>query len=316
MPYLVGTDEAGYGPNLGPLVIGATRWSVPDLKTDLDQQLSAAICRKSTKPVDFPPLLMGDSKQVYKSGNIKTLELGVLSSVAAVFGELPNDSHELIRLVCGTEVPFLDDTFWLKGSAIKLPVKCDLELIKRQSGRLQETFDREHVTLDRLSARLVFPSQFNEEIDQLGNKATVLSAQTMDLLGGLIDDLGVADALHVFCDKHGGRNAYAPLLQAYLTDQPVRVECETKLVSRYRWQGRTIEFLCKGESHLPIALSSMLAKYLREVMMMSWNQFWQIKLPDLKPTKGYPQDAKRFKRDIESVQKELQISDHEIWRNR
>ena len=30
MAYLIGTDEAGYGPNLGPLVISATVWEVPD----------------------------------------------------------------------------------------------------------------------------------------------------------------------------------------------------------------------------------------------------------------------------------------------
>ena len=30
MTYLIGTDEAGYGPNLGPLVISATVWQVPD----------------------------------------------------------------------------------------------------------------------------------------------------------------------------------------------------------------------------------------------------------------------------------------------
>ncbi len=28
--FVIGTDEAGYGPNLGPLVISATLWETPD----------------------------------------------------------------------------------------------------------------------------------------------------------------------------------------------------------------------------------------------------------------------------------------------
>ena len=30
MRYLIGTDEAGYAPNLGPLVISATVWEIDD----------------------------------------------------------------------------------------------------------------------------------------------------------------------------------------------------------------------------------------------------------------------------------------------
>ena len=28
MPYLIGMDEAGYGPNLGPLVVSASVWQM------------------------------------------------------------------------------------------------------------------------------------------------------------------------------------------------------------------------------------------------------------------------------------------------
>ena len=44
MPYLVGTDEAGYGPNLGPLVVSATVWRVDTLHdTDLYSRLRKSV---------------------------------------------------------------------------------------------------------------------------------------------------------------------------------------------------------------------------------------------------------------------------------
>jgi hypothetical protein len=30
MVFVLGTDEAGYGPNLGPLCIAASAWELPD----------------------------------------------------------------------------------------------------------------------------------------------------------------------------------------------------------------------------------------------------------------------------------------------
>ena len=44
MAYLIGTDEAGYGPNLGPLVVSATVWRVDSVKhTDLFSRLRGAV---------------------------------------------------------------------------------------------------------------------------------------------------------------------------------------------------------------------------------------------------------------------------------
>ena len=47
MPYLIGTDEAGYGPNLGPLVISASVWWVDDstARNDLYQRLKRDVCK-------------------------------------------------------------------------------------------------------------------------------------------------------------------------------------------------------------------------------------------------------------------------------
>ena len=50
--------------------------------------------------------------------------------------------------------------------------------------------------------------------------------------------------------------------------------------------------------------------------MELFNDFWRQHVPDLKPTKGYPVDAKRFRKDIAAAQKQLEISDATLWRER
>ena len=48
--------------------------------------------------------------------------------------------------------------------------------------------------------------------------------------------------------------------------------------------------------------ASMTSKYVRELAMELFNRFWQRHVPGLTPTKGYPEDAKRFRRDIARAQ--------------
>jgi hypothetical protein len=67
---------------------------------------------------------------------------------------------------------------------------------------------------------------------------------------------------------------------------------------------------------MPTALASMTAKYLRELAMKAFNEFWCALVPDLRPTAGYYGDSRRFKRDIANKQRELGIDDHLVWRNR
>jgi hypothetical protein len=60
----------------------------------------------------------------------------------------------------------------------------------------------------------------------------------------------------------------------------------------------------------------MTAKYIRELAMDQFNRFWSKHVDGLKPTQGYPNDAKRFRDQIGDVQRAVGIADEVLWRNR
>jgi hypothetical protein len=45
----------------------------------------------------------------------------------------------------------------------------------------------------------------------------------------------------------------------------------------------------------------MMAKLVRELMMARFNRYWCGFIPELKPTAGYNQDARRWLRDAAGV---------------
>lgn len=326
MPFLIGTDEAGYGPNLGPLTVTGTLWKVDQPGINLYEAINQIvtdhpIAKRSPSLSSLgPKIFIADSKKVYTStGTVQNLETGVLAMLYAATGQIPQDWMELAELICPTHVlKHLPAQAWLSGQSLKLPVKADYDQIRRLGDRFNECCNKAGVKLMELQCVPVFPPQFNAQVERLGNKATLLSMATLNIVRRLMDRTD--DDLEVGCDKHGGRSKYVDLIQQCLTTQPVLVGEETLHVSDYsfREHGRDvfIKFQAKGESFLPTALASMVSKYMREVFMMIWNDFWQLRIPEIKPTKGYPVDAKRFKQEIAKVQSELGIKDSSIWRNR
>ena len=71
MGYLIGTDEAGYGPNLGPLVISATVWEAPEGVggEDLFGRLGHLIAPGANGvSAGGPCVAIADSKRLYAPG--------------------------------------------------------------------------------------------------------------------------------------------------------------------------------------------------------------------------------------------------------
>lgn len=331
MGYLVGIDEAGYAPNLGPLVIAATLWRVsgsPRCEHDLYDQLSAVICRESARggkngslspDGDCPRLAIGDSKALYNPQlGLSQLELGVLSMLRAA-GARPNDWHQFWAAVAPDAAAERDAQPWHDGFNPRLPLVADRRRIKIQVPRLKAGLREAGVRLLAIRAMILFPAQFNALVEQFGSKGAALSRQSIELLANILEPCKQRPILAIG-DKHGGRNFYGRFLQERFPDHLVEIYGEGAQQSTYRFgpAKRRVEvrFRVRGEEMLPVALASMVAKYFRELSMRAFNQFWCTRVPNLRATAGYPGDAVRFKRQIEPVQASLGIADEVVWRAR
>lgn len=344
MPYLLGTDEAGYGPNLGPLVVAATLWRIDErhaAECDLYDVLAEGVCDAAAASPER--IAIADSKQLYQSGNgaagIAALERGVLAFLQSAakpfagsdFLDLWRYCHQQNHFSTGGLPP------WHDGFSCPVPAANEPAALQGDALRLQAVCERRGASCRAVRARGVFPREWNGLLERHENKATALSLITLRLATQLIEDLAAeaagkqqtstpAEPLVVMCDKHGGRNQYAALLQAALSELPGGNDVfvwrvgESREESRYRIDGLpmpvTVVFCAGGEKHLPVALASMTAKYLRELSMRAFNEFWRRHVPDLKPTAGYPVDAARFRAEIAHAQKELGMSDATLWRNK
>ena len=315
---LIGTDEAGYGPNLGPLLISTTAWRVQGDDSDIDlyERLNHCILSNATSDQHIP---ICDSKQLYKpGGGLLNLERGVFAALS-VRGTSMACWRDAWQVLAPDSAEQLQTVPWYAKYDTALPINLGDERRAADRSLLTAGLQAANVSLERIRSTAIFPTRFNELVERYDSKGAVLSLATLELVRDALEQHDDA-TVFIQCDKHGGRNRYLAVLQTVFPDERIKILRESRESSVYRWvtPSRQIEirFVAKGESFLPAALASMTAKYLRELAMQAFNAFWQQQLPDLKPTAGYPVDAQRFKNDIEMVQRKLGIEDRVLWRSR
>jgi len=198
---------------------------------------------------------------------------------------------------------------------------ADPDSLAVAAGRLVRCCRKKQLVWGLIRSQIVGPKRFNELLDHWGSKGAVLGEALVELLRSnqrLDED---SEPLIFVVDKHGGRNNYAAMLQQAFSEGLVMAREEGMSRSVYQVLGLerrielTIQPRADGE-YLCVALASMVSKYVRELLMLEFNRFWEAQVPGLKPTAGYPGDAARFYEEIRPAALKLGIPEQIIWRRR
>ncbi len=309
MTLVIGTDEAGYGPNLGPLVVAATAWRVAADADSAEASITSAVEVAA-------PGLWGDSKKIYRSGaGFDALERGALiATILARPGGITPSGWPLLTATLGdptsTEPPESDIL-----SGLSLPRHQHEPSCRDEAARIAEALRAASVRLEAVRVRIIQPAEFNALLASGLNKSDILSQVTLGLAVSLASRAAPDEPRLIWCDRHGGRRRYAPLVARAFDLSLVRPLEETPTRSVYGLPpAGSIEFTVGGESRVPIAVASMTAKYVRELAMLAFNTFWGERAPGLLPTAGYPVDAARWRRDAAAALDAAGIAPDTFWR--
>ncbi len=324
---LIATDEAGYGPKLGPLVVTATVWRLPSL----NPLQSLASLSHMVQPAGLPKLSVADSKQVFKprqASGLLALEAIVMAALRWAWPQQPVLSlQQMLQQICPADLAQLHQQPWFSPAQLQQPFPQSPQLTDGPAEAADAACDAilnvwtaGGGQLVDIRQRTIDARHFNQLCGQGLNKAQLLSETTAGLV---IETLQHHDdpVVTIYSDRHGGRAYYGGLLQHFLPTATLTVVSETPRESHYALQqpNRDLQwrFTVKGDSFAPVSLSSMFAKYTRERLMGCFNHYWQDQHPTpLQPTAGYPSDANRFLEDIQATVKRLKIRTEQLVRQR
>ena len=311
----VGIDEAGYGPNLGPMVITAVLADttvvgdpseVEPSALDFWRDLEPTVDRAGGEPTR---LWIDDSKAILRGGKGRDrLESACLAAVHAVGNRVPASLSELLNaLNAGTPLD-AELVRWLDaercGPRWPSPdARPSLENLLQSCPLIPRTAAWR---LSAVRSVVVGPARFNDARAAFGSKATVHFTAFARLLRGIWDLAADGQVTLVNSDKHGGRHFYLGPLSDALPDAWIDRGVEGPALSRYtiRDPVRRLELSllprADGSDGL-VALASMVSKLVRELWMDAFNAYWHARVPGLRPTAGYPLDALRFRSAIEAA---------------
>ncbi len=303
---------------LGPLCIATSVFLIEDGDPvqgppNLWEMLEDDVCTRARDA--RRRIAVADSKRLKGSNQAKAhplrhLERGVLSFLACrpsetECGHAPPVDDEAFFTSVGTSLPTTVSTPWYDSST-RLPVAHDPDPLALDAARLDRGLATAGIRMMELRGECVDAGEFNRRLAEGTGKAAINLDAAIRLVARVREVAAEIDpelVPRIVCDRQGGRARYREWLQDCFPEASIRILGESPTISRYRLEdprgGFVIGFETGSEDrHLPVALASMTAKYLRELAMIRLNRFFREHVPEVRPTAGYVQDGRRFLEDI------------------
>lgn len=320
MAIVAGIDEAGFGPMLGPLVVSATAFHVPDDSVDgcLWKALRSSCSRKLSKKDSR--LVIADSKALYHCReDLHQLERPVLVLLGAA-GKTPRTWRGLLGEVSPEAAPQLDSYPWYSVNDFSIPAGESVGDLPTRTNAVRRDLSENQIELAGIFCDPMPEAHFNGLVEKIGNKSLLVMGRVLRLVDRIIN-LFTHGQAKICVDHLGGRVRYREPLQTAFPQFALEIIEETPDRSAYRLRDKTrtcdIDFKVKGEQgSFAVALASMCSKYVRELYMRAFNEYWCGQHDGLKPTAGYYTDAQRWLKDAAPALKRLSIDRKILVRSR
>jgi ribonuclease HII len=321
---VIGIDEAGLGPLLGPLTIGYSAFRLPrpvsadglfSLNMWRELGLSKNPAQRKKRPV------VCDSKKIYSPAKgIAALEEETLSWVHLA-GHSCESFDSFRAAMCPLARERAQSYDWYVN-APQFPLEASIERASLRAASLRRKLNDAGYALESFGVSPVLEGELNGLMKQVGNKARAEFEVIARILGPLWQR---HRHVAVLCDRQGGRTRYGRALLNQFPEAQVQALHEAKEISSYELSIPEVEgcprmfiaFIEKGDgNHLPIALASMGAKYLRELMMSQFNAWFHTYDAGIKPTAGYYGDGQRWLNDTSALRQKLGVRDERLIRQK
>ena len=176
---LIGIDENGYGPVLGPLVVTSTSLKLQSSSFALIPDLWRLLGIKKDPGSNSKGLLVCDSKMVFNTSRKKKLaaEETVLAFFYLCFGFLPKSADQFLKVVIDPATTTYNPSCfcWKNDLSLQLNPERRKDILKNAE-KLRKRTRQKGVTLEKPRCFLLCPSLFNTGLKNRNKSGLVLEA--------------------------------------------------------------------------------------------------------------------------------------------